>query len=136
MKFGWLKRIGQKIISSSATAKVAIPIIKAFTPDKVDRLLGKVEDFLAQAARVTVQAEVMGQSMNAAGKDKLKAGAPAFAQLVLKSDVMVGRHIDPEKEAQASAALEGMLSNYADFLNTLEDDDEVAPALPPVPPSN
>jgi hypothetical protein len=124
---GWLKKIGSWILQSSEASKIAIPVLKTFTPDKVDRLLGKAESWLSKASQVVIDAEVMGQVIGAAGPDKLKAAAPSVGQLVLSSDIMIGRHIAAGREADAKKAIEGITSNLADFLNCLEDDAVDAP---------
>lgn len=116
MKF--LTRLGQIALKFVVGIDTFGPIIKGFTPDHVDRVIDRVSDYSTQAAAVIAQAEIMGQALQLAGQDKLKAAAPAMAQVILQSDAMIGRKI--KNPALFEQGVLKVTDGWADLLNSLD----------------
>lgn len=74
---------------------------------------------LSTIAGIVQQVEIMGQALTLSGPQKLTAAAPAVAQIILRSDLMATHKI--KDEAKFTAAVNGLASNMADLLNSLED---------------
>ena len=116
---GWLKRAAQIALKIGVGIDTFGPMVKGFTPDRVDRWIDAGGDYVSKGTDIILQAEIMGQALSLSGQDKLKAATPAMAQLILKSDALVGRKIDdPVKFERGVAA---MTSGLADILNSLDD---------------
>lgn len=109
-----LKKIGTIILKGTQVLLNIAPLVQAVMPGSA----GVINEF-NQIAAIIVQVEVMGQALGIAGPDKLKAAAPAVAQIILQSSVMVHREIaDPVKFNAACATIAG---GMADLLNSLKD---------------
>lgn len=68
---------------------------------------------------VTVETVITAVGNNAlTGPDKLRAAVPLVAQVIQQSEIMTGRKI--HDEAKFTKAVEGIASNMADLLNSLE----------------
>lgn len=78
-----------------------------------------VIDTVTQIRAIIVQAEIMGQALGLPGEQKLRAAAPAVAQIILMSDVLAGRKIDDP--ALFHAGVTKITDGMADILNSLED---------------
>lgn len=78
------------------------------------------DDFTKIAgAIVTVETVVTAVGNPAlSGPDKLRAAVPLVAQVIQQSEIMVGHKI--KDEAKFTKAVEGIASNMADLLNSLE----------------
>lgn len=115
----FLKRLGQIALKVVIGIDTFGPIVKGFTPDRVDAVIDRVGDYTRQSAEVIAHAEIMGQALQLAGSQKLKAAAPAMAQVILRSDAMIGQKIH-----DASLFERGVLKitdGWADVLNSLDE---------------
>lgn len=117
----FLKKLGQIALKVVVGVDTFGSMVKAVTPDGVDHVIDLVGDYSTQAAEVIAQAEIMGAALQLPGPDKLKAATPAMAQVILRSDAMLGRKIaDPVLfERGVSKITDG----WADILNSLDADD-------------
>src|SRR5690606_13212372 len=89
---GWLKKVGQVALQIVVGIDTFGPIVKSVAPDKVDRAIDRIGDYTRQSADIIAYAEIMGQALgNVSGPDKLKAATPAMAQVILRSDAMIGK---------------------------------------------
>ena len=95
------------------------PLAKSVANDKYDRYIDVVADYTTKAADVVVQAEIFGNALALSGQDKLKAATPAMAQLILKSDLMVGQKIKNPVLFEKGVA--SITSGFADVLNSLDE---------------
>ena len=110
----FLKKLGQIILKGTQIILGFAPLVQQMIPGSA----GLVSEF-TQIAGIIAQVEVMGQALGIAGPDKLRAAAPAVAQIVLQSSVMLHREIaDPVKFNTACATIAG---GFADLLNSLKD---------------
>ena len=117
---GFLKKFGQIILKFTEIAVGVGGSVAAQIPGtKDDAMLARATDTLTEVARLVGLAEVFGQVSNLDGAAKLQAVAPTVAQIVLRSDLMIGRKIkDPVKFQQGVTNIAG---GVADILNSLED---------------
>lgn len=124
MKF--LSKLGQIALKFTE----AIPIIGQFAPFIAALIPGKKDDVviekgvytLEQIAQIIMQVEIIGQAVGLPGTQKLQAAAPAVAQAILQSSILVNHKIHDEvlfKQGCTKVA-DGM----ADVLNSLKDDIE------------
>lgn len=116
MKF--LTKLGQVALKFVVGIDTFAPMVKGFTPDHIDRVIDRVGDYSTQAAGVIMQAEIMGQALQLAGPDKLRAAAPAMAQVILQSDAMIGRKI--KNPALFEQGVLKITDGWADLLNSLD----------------
>lgn len=117
----FLKRLGQIALKVVVGIDTFAPLVKGFTSDRVDAIIDRVGDYTTQAADVIVQAEIMGQALQLGGSQKLKAAAPAMAQVILRSDAMVGKKI--KDAATFERGVLKITDGWADVLNSLDDSD-------------
>lgn len=117
----WLTRIGKLALQVATGLETFGPIAKQFTPDPVDRIIDRAQDLSSQSAAIIVQAEIMGQALSLPGPDKLKMAAPAMAQVILKSDAMIGKKI--KDAALFQSGITKITDGWADILNSLDGDD-------------
>ena len=114
-----LKKIGRIALEVTKMVVGFGPVVTlTMPPDKAGKITA-VMDTMTQIQDVIVKAEIMGQALSLPGPDKLKMSAPAVAQVILASSVLVGRSIEnPELfSAGATKVSDGM----ADILNSLKD---------------
>jgi len=78
-----------------------------------------VSDTFVQIAHLITTIEAAGQAINAKGADKLLMAAPVVSQIVLQSDLMIGKNIADPKKFQTAVA--GIASNMADLLNSISE---------------
>jgi hypothetical protein len=90
----WLKLIGLGILKAQQMFTGFSPLIKAGLSDRGDRVVDRIEDSLSDVATVVVQVEAIGAALQLSGTQKLTAATPLVAQLILKSDLMLGKKID------------------------------------------
>lgn len=74
---------------------------------------------LNQIAGIVVTVEAVGQALNLPGADKLKGATPLIAQLILQSDLMVGKKIDNHALFMQGCMKLG--DGMADILNSMDD---------------
>src|SRR6188474_1786323 len=74
---------------------------------------------LAQIADIVVNTELLGAALGLPGTDKLKAAAPAVAQIILKSSILV--HHEIEDQALFATGSQKVADGMADILNSLKD---------------
>ena len=75
---------------------------------------------LTQIGSIIAQVEAMGQALSLPGTQKLTAAAPLVAQVVLNSELLIGRKITDE--ALFTKATQEIASGMADLLNSLKAD--------------
>lgn len=90
----WLKLIGIGIREGVKIFTGFSPVAKAMLTDRGDKVIDKIEDSLNQAALIVVQVEAIGVALSLSGDQKLTAASPLITQLILKSDLMLGKKID------------------------------------------
>lgn len=119
---GFLKKLGTILLKGTAVVAGVGPLISNQVPAAIP-VLAQVTDTLARVAGVVTQMELVGQALGLPGADKLKGAAPAVAQVLLESSLLVGRKIkDPELFKRGATKIgDGM----ADVLNALDDDIKV-----------
>lgn len=116
---GFLKKLGTILLKGTAVVAGVGPLISNQVPAAIP-VLAQVTDTLARVAGVVTQMELVGQALGLAGPDKLKGAAPAVAQVILESSLLVGRKIkDPELFKRGCTSIG---SGMADVLNSLDDD--------------
>ena len=115
---GWLKRVGQIAVQITSAIVGFGPLYQQLRPEHAG-LVARVTDSANRIADIIMQAEIMGAALGLSGEQKLRAAAPAVAQIVLQSDLLTGRKIDdPAKFRRGVAAI---ASGFADILSSLED---------------
>jgi hypothetical protein len=117
---GFLKKLGKIILEGSKFLPHVGPIIKAYTPDKVDKIIDRVTDKSREMADVVITAEAVGQALALNGPDKLKASVPLMTQVILRSDILIGRKID--NPVLFTEGVQDLCNGWVKILNSLKDD--------------
>lgn len=118
-----LSKAGQVASKFVVGVDLFSPFIKTYTPDSVDRAIDRAGDLARESVEVIKQAEIMGQALGIGGADKLKAAAPAMAQVILRSSAMAGKQIqDPELFQRGVTKI---ADGWADVLNSVHGDELV-----------
>jgi hypothetical protein len=112
MKF--LTKLGQILVKATAIITGLGPLF----PDHTSAI-GKVRDTLSAVASIVVNVEAFGQVLGTTGQDKLRAATPMVTQILLQSDLLIGKKIDDP--VLFSAGVEKITSGVADVLNSLDD---------------
>ena len=116
-----LKKIGLIVLKATEIVTGFGPGLAAIIPgDKDDRIIQTASADLSQVAGIITQVEVFGAALGIAGPDKLRAAAPAVAQVILRSTVLAGRKIHDTVLFQAGCTQ--VAAGMADILNSLKDD--------------
>lgn len=118
MKF--LTKLGQILLKATEIVTGFGPLASALIPGtKDDKIIQVISTDLAQISQIIGQVELFGQALGIAGPDKLKAAAPAVAQIILQSSILAQHKIaDPVLFQQGATKIaDGM----ADVLNSLQD---------------
>lgn len=119
---GFLQKFGEVVLRglaiASGVAPLAGPMITGLLPGSGGAVATITSD-LQLIAGVIQNAEVMGQAIKAPGQQKLIMAAPLVEQIVLNSSLLAHHKI--ANEAAFRKACEGIASNTADLLNSLED---------------
>lgn len=109
----FLKRVGL-IVSQVARVVVGLgPLLPSTGSSKID-------DTLENVAHIVLTVESVGQVLNTSGTDKLKAATPLVAQVILRSDMMIGKKISDDLLFKSGCELitDGMVK----ILNSLKDE--------------
>ncbi len=131
----FLKALGRYIVEAIQILSGITPIVQQNQPGAAT-VITKVESELQQLAGIIVTVEAVGTSLGLPGTDKVRAAGPLVAQLILQSELMVGKTVaDGPKFATAAQTIAG---GIADLLNSLSASSiqTAAPAPVPVPPQN
>lgn len=118
----WLKLIGIGIIKGAQIFTGFGPAIKAGLSDKGDAVYDRFTDTLNQAASIVVQVEAIGVALKLTGNQKLEAATPLIAQLILKSDLMVGKKID--NPAMFQEGVQNLVDAVVKILNSTNDSEQ------------
>lgn len=116
----FLKTLGSLIVKGlQIITGFALPIAQVAAPGTVPIIQTVVND-LQQIGNIIVQVEAIGQALALTGAQKLTASAPLVAQVIMSSSLLVGHVI--ADQAKFTAAVNGIASNFADLLNSLQAD--------------
>jgi hypothetical protein len=119
MSSSFLKDFGEKVVKCIGIVSGSLAIVEQSLPVSVGAGASGVEDTFIHIVQVILAVEAMFASVQGkTGPDKLRAAVPLVAQLIQSSEVMVGKRI--KDEAKFIGAVQGLASNTADFLNSLE----------------
>jgi hypothetical protein len=119
----FLKKLGQIVLKATEiVAAFALPVSMSIPGNKDDKIIQTISADLAQIAQIIAQAEVFGQALGLPGADKLKASAPAVAQIILQSSILVNHKIENPVLFQAGCMK--IADGMADVLNSLKPDVE------------
>jgi hypothetical protein len=116
----FLKKLGAILLEATKIVTGFGPLASALIPGtKDDKIIQVVSSDLVQIAGIVTQVEVFGQALSIAGADKLKAAAPAVAQIILQSSLLANHKIAnaPLFQTGCTKIADGM----ADVLNALKD---------------
>lgn len=112
MKF--LSQIGKSIIAGATY----VAKFDGWVPMSSIPIIPKLEDDIAKLSNIIVEVEVLGQTLNVPGPDKLKAAIPLIAQVILKSSILTNHSIsDQTLFIQGCTKVAG---GFADILNSLK----------------
>jgi len=112
-----LKKIGQGIATATGLYNAYAPLVQAVAPSTTSAV-AKIADRLDLATKIVIDAEIMGQAINAPGTQKAAMAAGPMFQLLLDLPILQGKKPkDPEKAKADAEKLGGAL---ADFLNDFE----------------
>lgn len=114
----WLKKLGTIILKAQEFWTGFAPMAQMMLPGQA-AAIQVVSTDLAQVADVVVQTEIFGAALGIAGPDKLKAAAPAVAQIIMKSAILA-KH-DIEDPVLFMAGCTKIADGMADCLNSFKD---------------
>jgi energy-converting hydrogenase Eha subunit F len=114
MKF--LTKLGQIVAKVTQIATGIAPLFPQY-----DKETGRIVDTLNGIAAVVMNVEVFGTVLNTPGEDKLKAATPAVAQIMLSSDLLVGKKI--KDAALFKTGVEKVTAGMADILNSIKEEE-------------
>lgn len=117
---GWLKLIGLGIVKGAQIFTGFSPMVKAHLSDKGDAVVDHFNDTLNQAAMIVVQVEAIGAALKLTGNQKLEAATPLITQLILKSDLMIGKKID--NQALFTEGVQNIVDGVVKVLNSTKED--------------
>ncbi len=114
----FLSKLGAILLKATQVITGFQPIQQAMYP-QASNVVTKTISELSLLSALVVQAEAMGQALGIKGPDKAKAIAPLVGQMVLTSEMMVGRTI--KDVALFNKGCLGLGGDVADILNSLDD---------------
>lgn len=114
-KLGQILRKGVEIYTGIA------PVVSGMFPGTAGAVQTVSQD-LAEIAGIVTTVEVIGQTLNQPGSQKLVAATPLVAQVILKSSILANHKIaDP---VLFQAGCQKIADGMADVMNSLHDDIE------------
>lgn len=116
----FLKKAAEIILKAVGIASGFLPLLQGVIPERAADKVAEVSDDLTKVAGIIVTVESAAQALSSPlpGAEKLKMATPLVAQVILQSDVLVGKKIDnPVLFQQGSASI---ASGMADVLNSLK----------------
>jgi hypothetical protein len=116
---GWLKLVGIGIREGIKVWTGFSPLAKAGLNDRGDAVIDKVSDTLNKVAEIVVITESIGVALSLDGPNKLQAATPLVTQLILKSDLMIGKKIDDQ--AMFTEGVQDMVNSVVKILNSIKD---------------
>ena len=122
----FLKKLGTILLQTGqvvAGIKPFFPIL----PDNIEGHVRRAVDSLEEAAEIIVTVEAVGQALKIAGPDKLKAASPLIANIILKSDMIVGKKIKNQELFNKSVA--EITSGIVGVLNSIAEDEAKAESI-------
>lgn len=114
----FLTKLGQVLLKVTSIISGVGPLFPQYSKE-----LDKTLITLGHIGGIVVNVEAFGQVLGTSGPDKLKAASPLVAQLILRSDLLVGRKID--NPALFQSGVTKITDGMADILNSLDDKIEV-----------
>lgn len=129
----FLKALGRYIVEGLQILAGIQPILQQNQPS-ASTVITKVESELTQLASIITTVEAVGTSLGLPGADKVRAAGPLVAQLILQSELMVGKTV--ANGPAFAAATQTIAGGIADLLNSLSAASiQTAPVAPsPLPP--
>lgn len=117
----FLKKLGQVFIKGVALFTGFLPLLSGVIPQRDAAKIADIADDLTKVAGMVATVEAIAQAASSpiAGAEKAKMVAPLVAQVILQSDIMVGKKIKDHVLFQQGCANVG--GGMADILNSLED---------------
>jgi hypothetical protein len=86
----FLKKIGIALLKGTQLLVGLGPLIPGYN----STLVGKIVDTLERISAIIVNVEAFGAVLGTPGVDKLRAATPLVTQIILQSDLMIGKKID------------------------------------------
>lgn len=122
----WLKSVGKIAIKIGQHAPTIGPIVKAFTPEPVDKVIDSVMptvDKLDEIGNVIIATEIFSQALTApiAGPEKLKVASLPTAQILLQFLKLKGLKIDSEREAMFLEGAQDIANGMAKVYNSCKE---------------
>jgi hypothetical protein len=116
----WLSKAAQFVVKIIGVVTSLDPVLQYAFPGKFSAVEQKVASELTAIAGEITNIEAVAAALGGAagGPDKLRAAVPYIAQIIQSSEMMVGKKV--KDEAKFTAAIQGITSNFADLLNSLE----------------
>lgn len=112
MKF--LTKLGQIIAKITGI----LTGISSLVP-QYDNETGKIKDTMNAIAAIVMNVEVFGQILGTPGADKLKAASPLVAQIILQSNMLIGKKINDK--VLFAVGVEKLTAGMADILNSIHE---------------
>lgn len=122
----FLSKIGSLIVEAKKVVPFFLPIVKAYTPDSVDRKIDIAMDSVDQFAAAVVDVEAISKALGTplTGQQKFLAVQPRIAQIVYRGSVIaaVGGPSKIKNKALYDKAVAGYAQATVDLLNSLNED--------------
>lgn len=119
MKF--LSTLKNILTRATTVASIVLPWLQGFAPPRVTAITTEVSDDLTKIGGIVVAVEGAAGALSSPvpGAEKAKMTGPLIAQVILKSDLMVGHKVkNPDLFLQGCTAIGG---GVADVINSLEE---------------
>lgn len=122
---GWLKRIGGIVVKSLQIATGFMPLVQGVAKGtEGEKVVNQISDDLTKIAGAVSTVEVVFAAVNdpaaKTGAQKLQAVTPLIQQIILQSEIMVGKKIHNEQAFITACQTIG--GGVADLLNAIEND--------------
>lgn len=115
----FLSRLGGILLQTGAVIaglKPLFPLIKG--GDAIEKFVDKLTNPFKEIIEVIVMMEAIGQALKIPGPDKLKAAAPIVGNIVLKSDMLIGKKI--KNQALFTLSVEQITNGVVGVLNSVD----------------
>lgn len=117
----FLRKLAAGILKGVGIVTGFLPLLQGVIPSRAADKVAEVSDDLTKVAGIISLVEAAAGAVTSPlpGAEKLKMAAPLVAQIVLQSDILVGKRVKDQALFQQGTA--SIASGMADILNSLEE---------------
>ena len=126
----FLKKLGQLIVKGIGIVSGFLPVLQATMPGS-SAIIQTVSKDLAAIGDIVIQVEAMGAALGLSGADKLRAAVGPATQVLLQSELLLGKPISDITALNGAA--QDIINGVVKMLNAVHPSAAVETPVPAAP---